>query len=148
MSKLPKYLKDDNGCTYQIFETRYNAYSNRCDEFIFDCRSVRLTDIVFSTNSFEIKKVHFNDPATIVIWADGTKTVVKCGEEDIYDPQTGLLMCIAKKAYGNKGKFNDILREWMPEEVNAVDAAVNAFEAFANLMRGTLVKKEDIDAGN
>lgn len=95
-------------------------------------------------NSFEIKKVHFNDPATVVIWADGTKTVVKCGEEDIYDPQTGLLMCIAKKAFGNKGKFNDILREWVPEEVNAVDAAVNAFEAFANLMHATLVKKEDI----
>ena len=67
-------------------------------------------------NSFEIKKVHFNDPATVVIWADGTKTVVKCDEEDIYDPQTGLLMCIAKKAFGNKGRFNDILREWMPEE--------------------------------
>lgn len=95
-------------------------------------------------NSFEIKKVHFNDPATVVIWADGTKTVVKCGEEDIYDPQTGLLMCIAKKAFGNNGKFNDILREWVPEEVNAVDAAVNAFEAFANLMHATLVKKEDI----
>ena len=94
--------------------------------------------------SFEIKKVHFNDPATVVIWADGTKTVVKCGEEDIYDPQTGLLMCIAKKAFGNKGRFNDILRVWMPEEVNAVDAAVNAFEAFANLMHATLVKKEDI----
>lgn len=68
------------------------------------------------SNPFTIKKVHFNDPATIVIWADGTKTVVKCSEEDIYDPQTGLLMCIAKKAYGNKGKFNDILREWVPEE--------------------------------
>lgn len=68
------------------------------------------------SNPFAIKKVHFNDPATVVIWEDGTKTVVKCGEEDIYDPQTGLLMCIAKKAYGNKGKFNDILREWVPEE--------------------------------
>lgn len=65
---------------------------------------------------FDIEKVIFNDPATIVFWADGTKTVVKCGEEDVYDYQTGLLMCIAKKAFGNKGKFNDILREWIPEE--------------------------------
>lgn len=67
-------------------------------------------------NPFNIKKVYFNDPATVVLWADGTKTVVKCGEEDIYDPQTGLLMCMAKKMYGNNGKFNDILREWLPEE--------------------------------
>lgn len=62
--------------------------------------------------SFDIEKVIFNDPATIVFWADGTKTVVKCDEEDIYDEQTGLLMCIAKKVFGNNGKFNDILREW------------------------------------
>ena len=27
-----------------------------------------------------IKKVIFHDPATVVFWKDGTKTVVKCGE--------------------------------------------------------------------
>ena len=31
-----------------------------------------------------IKKVIFNDPATIVLWDDGTKTVVKCSEGDTY----------------------------------------------------------------
>ena len=31
-----------------------------------------------------IKKVIFNDPATVVIWDDGTKTVVKCSEGDTY----------------------------------------------------------------
>lgn len=64
---------------------------------------------------FEIKKVIYSDPATIVIWTDGTKTVVKCQEDDIYDEQTGLLMCIAKKAYGNTGEFNNVLREWEPK---------------------------------
>lgn len=85
---------------------------------------------------FAIKKVIFNDPATIVMWTDGTKTVVKCGEEDIYDPQTGLLMCIAKKAYGNKGKFNDILREWVPEveEIDPVDY-VNTIDSVADVIR-------------
>lgn len=65
---------------------------------------------------FNIKKVIFNEPATIVMWADGTKTVVKCQDGDIYDKRTGLLLCMAKKMYGNKNKFNDILNKWCPEE--------------------------------
>lgn len=66
-------------------------------------------------DTFEIEKVIFNRPATIVLWKDGTKTVVKCSEYDLYDPQTGLLMCIAKKAYGNGGRFNDVIREHVTE---------------------------------
>lgn len=96
-----------------------------------------LVDKKNPSNPFAIKKVHFNDPATIVMWADGTKTVVKCGEEDIYDPQTGLLMCIAKKAYGNKGKFNDILREWVPEEKEEIDPVdyVNTIDSVVDVIR-------------
>ena len=39
-----------------------------------------------------IKDVIFNDPATIVIWKDGTKTVVKCQTEtgDTYNKELGL----------------------------------------------------------
>ena len=47
-----------------------------------------------------IKNVIFNDPATIVMWSDGTKTVVKCGENDIYDPEKGVAMCCMKKLLG------------------------------------------------
>lgn len=59
------------------------------------------------------KKVIFNESATIVLWDDGTKTVVKCQEYDEFSFEKGLLLCIAKKAYGNTGRFNDILREMM-----------------------------------
>lgn len=47
-----------------------------------------------------IKNVIFNDPATIVMWSDGTKTVVKCGENDIFDPEKGVAMCCMKKLLG------------------------------------------------
>ena len=57
------------------------------------------------------KRVIFNPPATICIWPDGTKTVVKCHEGDTYSRKTGLLMCIAKKAYGNGGRWYDVLRD-------------------------------------
>ena len=49
-----------------------------------------------------IKKVIFNAPATIVLWNDGTKTVVKCSENDIFDPEKGLAFCFLKKLLGDR----------------------------------------------
>ena len=63
-----------------------------------------------------IKKVIFNDPATVVMWSDGTKTVVKCQPGDVYSKETGLALCIAKKFLGNKGNFNEVFKRWIPEE--------------------------------
>ena len=65
-----------------------------------------------------IKKVIFNDPATIVIWSDNSKTVVKCQEGDTYDAEKGLALCIAKKYLGNKGNFNEVFKKWIPEETD------------------------------
>lgn len=59
-----------------------------------------------------IEKVIFNDPATIVFWSDGTKTVVKCGERDKFDPEKGMAMAISKKALGNSGSYYDEFKEW------------------------------------
>lgn len=63
-----------------------------------------------------ITKVIFNDPATIVFWNDGSKTVVKCNSEDKFDPEKGLAIACMKKLFGNKGYYNDIFRKWLPEE--------------------------------
>lgn len=68
-----------------------------------------------------IRKVLFNPPATIVFWTDETKTVVKCDKTDTYDEYTGLLLCIAKKFFGNTGKYNDILNHFCPEEERTVE---------------------------
>ena len=65
-----------------------------------------------------IKTVIFNGPATIVLWEDGTKTVVKCSERDTLDPEKGLAMAIAKKALGNRGKYYETIKKWLPKEEN------------------------------
>ena len=67
-----------------------------------------------------ITKVIFNDPATIVIWSDGTKTVVKCDERDEFDPEKGLAMAICKKHFGG-GFYNDIFKKWIPEETPEIE---------------------------
>ena len=54
-----------------------------------------------------IKEVIFNNPATIVYWKDGTKTVVKCQEGETFDKEKGLAMAICKKIMNNKGNYNN-----------------------------------------
>lgn len=49
-----------------------------------------------------ITKVIFNDPATVVFWKDGSKTVVKCMDGDLFDIRTGLILCILKKRLSAK----------------------------------------------
>lgn len=65
----------------------------------------------------EIVDVVFNDPATIVFWSDGTKTVVKCQKDkgDVYSKESGLAIAIAKKAFGNKSNFNEVFNKWLGE---------------------------------
>ena len=60
------------------------------------------------------KRVIFNPPATIILWKDKTKTVVKCGPNDVYDPEKGLAMCLLKKLCGNDGiMFHRTIRKMM-----------------------------------
>lgn len=66
-----------------------------------------------------IEKVIFNNPATIVFWSDGTKTVVKCSENDVYDPEKGLAMAVAKKFLGTNKSHSNYMNEfkkWLPKE--------------------------------
>lgn len=49
----------------------------------------------------KIEKIIVNGNATIVFWADKTKTVVKRAEGDKNDRKIALVYAIAKKKYGN-----------------------------------------------
>lgn len=68
----------------------------------------------FKLDEGDIKKVIYNPPATVIYWKDGTKTVVKCSDQDLDEgrlsPETGVAYAIAKKVLGNKGNYNDVLR--------------------------------------
>lgn len=58
----------------------------------------------------EVKKVIFNEPATIVFWKDGTKTVVKCRDGETFDPEKGVALCFMKKALGNNFHYYDPIK--------------------------------------
>lgn len=66
-----------------------------------------------ATNTAAIKDVIFAPPATIVYWSDGSKTVVKCSEKDVFDPEKGLAMAIAKRCGGNRGIYYKEIQNWV-----------------------------------
>lgn len=68
--------------------------------------------VKFGMCSVSIRKVIFNDPATVVLWSDGTKTVVKCGPEDSFDMEKGLAMAIVKKMAGNDNRFHKVFKQY------------------------------------
>jgi len=72
-------------------------------------------NIQSSTKLPKIKKVIFNNPATIIIWADKTKTVVKAQNNETYDPEKGLAMAISKKALGNERNYFETFKKYLKE---------------------------------
>lgn len=90
---------------------------------------------IYSRRKHEIKKVIFNEPATIVFWGDGTKTVVKCSKDDEFDPEKGLAMDIAKKFFGNENGYSKNIKKWTDtykDEDEDEDAAATSINTGAS----------------
>ena len=79
-----------------------------------------------------IKDVIFNDPATIVFWEDGTKTVVKVMEGDEFDPHTGLAQAISKKALGDD--YRKEFKKWTNRYYKKKAEVENMEKENANLL--------------
>jgi len=79
----------------------FKSYLYSILQLIFDKPYTLIQDVLhgqFLTFQF-IRKIIFNNRATIIIWDDGSKTVSKCLPTDIYNEETGVLLCILKKFY-------------------------------------------------
>lgn len=59
-------------------------------------------------NPSNIKKIIFNPPATIVIFKDDTKVVVKAYNEE-FDEEKGFLMAMAKVMFESRTEFNRVI---------------------------------------
>ena len=111
--------RNENGVTINGIDVLFTYDSDSINEsLLFEIKLVYKKPIfhhIYANNIPEIKKVIFNDPATIVYWKDGTKTVVECQKGDDFDPEKGFAMAFLKKCWGNKGNFNDKLRKIIKE---------------------------------
>lgn len=84
--------------------------------------------LCFTLKRLGIAKVVFDDPVTVTIWEDGVKTSVRVQEGDAYSKETGLALCITKKSLGNKGNFNNVFHEWIPEEEEELETATLTYD--------------------
>ena len=84
-----------------------------------NCKSFYLSRLWAECLRLKIEKVIFNEPATIVLWSDGTKTVVKCDESEEFDHEKGLAMAIAKRFLRTNttgSNYYDEFKKWLPKE--------------------------------
>ena len=93
-----------------------------------------LSNITFKLANPDIKKVIFNDPATIVYWSDNSRTVVKCQDGDTYSKEQGLAMCIAKKYLGNKGNFNEVFKKFIGDEYTHGESEPKTLEEMSSAL--------------
>lgn len=64
------------------------------------------------TVSSNIDKVIFDDPATVILWRDGTKTVVHAQNGERYDKEKGFAMAVCKKVFGNERDYYHVFKRW------------------------------------
>lgn len=79
-----------------------------------DSRGIDFINRMQGAFRHEIKRVIFNPPATVILWQDGTKTVVKCQPGDTYDSEKGFALAYLKKLLGNDNTFNKEIHKWVP----------------------------------
>ena len=108
---MPNWINDQNKPMFTGTRNPYMDYSSFTSRFGYDTRP--RTGAVYPKDL--IKKVIFNDPCTIVIWIDDTKTVVRA-EGELFDQEKGLAMSISKKFFGNSGNYYEIFKKWLPKQ--------------------------------
>ena len=72
---------------YNDYEVNYTPYSDIYNRIASDNGSYIKVPSQKQNAMNSITNVIFNNPATIVFWSDGTKTVVKCDERDEFYPE-------------------------------------------------------------
>lgn len=85
---------DDQESAYALIKRIHNLANKKTKDSAISANNLY--------NTFEIKDIKVNGPATIVFWADGTKTVVKRFPTETQDVEKAVAMCFMKKALGSR----------------------------------------------
>ena len=64
-----------------------------------------------------VKRIVYRNPATIVFWQDGTKTVVKCMDGEPFEKYAGFCAALAKKVFGSTSKAKKVAGAKKKDEV-------------------------------
>lgn len=64
-----------------------------------------------------IENIYLNEDKGVVVikWIDGTKTKVKCQDNEPFDAEKGIALCFMKRAFFNRGCYNDVFKKYIGE---------------------------------
>lgn len=108
----PEIIEKHDKSARMIFEYKRETLNEWFSKLIGKEPEKKTESKVFTTPNM-IKNVIFSDPATIIFWEDGTKTVVKTQDGEEYDKEKGLAMAVCKKVFGNERDYYNIFKRWM-----------------------------------
>lgn len=69
-------------------------------------------------NPYEVDHIVFGKPVTVVHWADGTRTVVKCQKDCEWNAYTAFCAALAKKVYKTNTKVCEIVEKKNAEYIS------------------------------
>ena len=109
-----------NGCTYRVsdgtpyFEITADLSKDVWAEVMFgNPKNKKSEGITIPV----VKRIVYHDPATIVFWQDGTKTVVKCMDGEPFEKYAGFCAALAKKVFGSTSKAKKVAGAKKKDEV-------------------------------
>lgn len=94
------YGTDCTGITVKDEETTTTEVTLECSTEL-DSKEVK--------EYFTPEKIIYNGPCTIVFWSDGTKTIVRLAEGDIFNPYNAFNAALAKKIFGTNNEVKRIV---------------------------------------
>lgn len=127
-------MAPNSGCTYAVpanFSNNPNAGQSGISSYVVYSPPVE------KKNPLKPKRVIYNDPATIIVWEDGTKTVVKCGSDCVYSEYGGFCAATTKKVFGSNNAIRRAAglpkeKRKKPEEIKSEEIGGEQLEALQN----------------
>lgn len=124
MDALPKkvknnmFIKEEDVLLEVMAPLIEDLYKKEVEAFIEAIEKERKKEIK-KTCDTAIKNVYFDAKAgtTVVIWKDGSKTIVRCQNGEKFDYEKGLAMAIVKHYMGGDTPYyNEVFKKWVPKK--------------------------------
>jgi len=98
-----------------------------------------------------IEKVIFNGDRTIIIWSSGTKTIVKCADDENFDYYSGFCAAVTKKIFGSTTNAQRFMESKMVDQSVREEKSFNSLQDVLNDLKEwvqSLYKQYDSDKVN
>lgn len=149
LEKIPRREDDEeiitmrlrSGKTYLTQIGRCKNKDNGFDSIIYQMGkkrkfSERGTD---EMKNVDVKRIIFSGPKTIVLWSDGTKTIVSMSKDELrFDPEAAFCAAYTKKMFGSNSKIKRIIEQKSNFEEYKKAAIENAETEFDKFMKGNV----------